>query len=161
MGPLAMLYFAYGSNMNWDQMRERCPSERFDSVARAKNYRLAFTRFSRNRNCGVADIVASEGSEVWGVVFDIRDDEIIKLDESEGYMPGRVRKANAYERRKLEVHREGSAASPVTLWTYVVVKRLNPTPKPSAKYKEVILDGARHWKLPADYIKELERIETQ
>jgi hypothetical protein len=30
----AMLYFAYGSNMNWDQMRERCPSARFEFVAK-------------------------------------------------------------------------------------------------------------------------------
>ena len=65
------LYFAYGSNMNWDQMRERCPSARFEFVAKAEGLRFAFTRFSKKRQCGVADIVASPGSEVWGAVFAI------------------------------------------------------------------------------------------
>jgi len=161
MGSLAMLYFAYGSNLNWDQIRDRCPSTRFASIARADGYRLEFTRFSKNRQCGVADIVASAGSDVWGVVFEIPDDEVNVLDKSEGYSPGRGREKNAYERFQLDVFRQGSNASPITVWTYVVVNKLKSAPKPSAEYKATILAGARHWKLPADYVEELERIETQ
>jgi gamma-glutamylcyclotransferase len=161
MGPLAMLYFAYGSNMSWDQMRDRCPSARFDSIVRAEGYRLAFTRFSKNWQCGVADIVASTGSNVWGVVFEIPDDEVNVLDTSEGYSPGRAREKNAYERRQLDVFRQGSNASATTVWTYVVVNKLKSPPKPSAVYKAIILAGGRHWKLPANYLEELERIETQ
>ena len=156
-----MLYFAYGSNMDWDQMRGRCPSCRFDSIASAEGYRLAFTRFSKNRQCGVADIVASAGSDVWGVVFEIPEDEVNVLDKSEGYSPGRAREKNAYERRKLDVFGQGSNASAITVWTYVVVNKLRSPPKPSAEYKATILTGARHWKLPANYLEELERIETQ
>ena len=155
-----MLYFAYGSNMNWDQMRDRCPSTRFDSIARAEGYRLAFTRFSKKRQCGVADIVASAGSDVWGVVFEISDDEVNVLDKSEGYSRDRDREKNAYERRQLDVFRQGSNAPAITVWTYVVVNKLKSPPKPSAEYKATILAGARHWKLPADYIEVLEQIET-
>ena len=156
-----MLYFAYGSNMNWDQMRDRCQSIRFDSIVKAEGYRLAFTRFSKNRQCGVADIVASAGSDVWGVVFEIPDDEVNVLDKSEGYSRGRAREKNAYERRQLDVFRQGSNASPITVWTYVVVNNLKSPPKPSAEYKATILAGARYWKLPADYVEGLERIEAQ
>jgi gamma-glutamylcyclotransferase len=85
-----MLYFAYGSNMNWDQMRDRCPSSRFDSIVRDEGYRLAFTQFSKTRQCGVADIVASAGSDVWGVVFEIPDDEVNVLDKSGEGHPGGV-----------------------------------------------------------------------
>ena len=155
-----MLYFAYGSNMNWDQICDRCPSTRFDSIARAEGYRLAFTRFSKNRQCGVADIVASAGSDVWGVVFEISDDEVNVLDKSEGYSRDRDREKNAYERRQLDVFRQGSNASPITVWTYIVVNKSKSPPKPSAEYKATILAGARHWKLPADYIEALEQIET-
>jgi hypothetical protein len=56
-----MLYFAYGSDTNWDQIRGRCPSTRFDSIARTEGDRLAFTRFSKNRQWRVADIVSSAG----------------------------------------------------------------------------------------------------
>lgn len=38
-----MLYFAYRSNMHWDQMRSRCPSARFVGVALLRDFRLAFT----------------------------------------------------------------------------------------------------------------------
>ena len=59
-----MKIFAYGSNMNWNQMRSRCLSARFAFVARAEGYELAFTRFSQNRKCGGADIVVSAGNDV-------------------------------------------------------------------------------------------------
>lgn len=155
-----MLYFAYGSNMNWDQMRERCPSARFEFVAKAEGYRLAFTRFSKKRLCGVADIVASPGSVVWGPVFAIPNDEIDELDKSEGYRPRRHRDENAYERRQFEVFRQGDNARPITVWTYFVVNKLKSLPRPSVEYKAILLNGARHWRLPAHYIEELERIDS-
>jgi hypothetical protein len=42
----SMLYFAYGSNMNWQQMQDRCPSARFFGVALLPDHKLAFTRES-------------------------------------------------------------------------------------------------------------------
>jgi hypothetical protein len=68
-----MLYFAYGSNMNWDEMRERCPYARVFVAAVLRAHKLAFTRESDRRGCGVADAVPQDGSEVWGVVDEITD----------------------------------------------------------------------------------------
>ena len=155
---MTMLYFAYASNMNWDQMRERCPSARFEFVAKAKGYQLAFTRFSEKRQCGVADIVESPGSEVWGVVFVIPENEFDELDKSEGYRQGRDRAKNAYDRCQFEVVLQDDSASPITVWTYFVVNKLKSPPKPSAEYRTTFLNGARHWRLPAHYIDELDRI---
>ena len=59
------LYFAYGSNLHWPQMKERCPSARFHCVAKLKDHRLAFTRKSISRDCGVADVVPEQGHDVW------------------------------------------------------------------------------------------------
>ena len=155
-----MLYFAYGSNMNWDQMHSRCPSAQFAFVARAEGYVLAFTRFSQKRKCGVADIVASSGNDVWGVVFNTPNDEIGQLDKSEGYRPGRARELNAYERSPLEVACQEQTNSPIAVWTYFVVSKSKLSLKPAVEYKALILDGARHWGLPAAYIERLERIRT-
>ncbi len=155
-----MLYFAYGSNMNWNQIRSRCPSAQFTFVARAEGYVLAFTRFSQNRKCGVADIVASSGNDAWGVVFDIPNDEIDQLDKSEGYRPERARELNAYERSQLEVTCQEDANSPIAVWTYFVVSKSNLPLKPAVEYKALIIDGARHWGFPAAYIERLERIGT-
>jgi gamma-glutamylcyclotransferase (GGCT)/AIG2-like uncharacterized protein YtfP len=98
-----MLYFAYGSNMDWTQMRERRPSAQFVAVARLPEYRLAFTRRSINRGCGVSDVVADKKESVWGVVFDIQETDIALLDKSEGYQPGRKREANSYVREERHV----------------------------------------------------------
>ena len=156
-----MLYFAYGSNMQFDQMRERCPSARFVCSARLRDHRLAFTRLSKNRQCGVADVLQSAGSEVWGAVFQIDETEIGALDKSEGYRPGRLRTDNAYERSELHVERAGDVEKPLAVWTYTVVTKLDSNPRPSQDYKQLILDGARMWRLPALYIQQLEAIETQ
>jgi hypothetical protein len=71
-----VLYFAYGSNLDFDQMSERCPSARFVAIAELPHHRLAFTRRSKNRNCGVADAVPDVSQSVWGVVYAISHDEI-------------------------------------------------------------------------------------
>lgn len=78
----------------------------------------------------------------------------------EGYCRKRDRGKNAYERRQFEVLRQGDNASPITVWTYFVVNKLKSPPRPSAAYKATLLNGARHWRLPAHYIDELEGIDS-
>ena len=108
-----MLYFAYGSNMNWNQMRERCPSSRFVGIAVLRDHKLAFTRESVNRGCGVADVVAEDGAQVWGVAYEIADLDVGKLDASEGFKPGRDK--NSYYRRESMVFLDGENQRPLTV----------------------------------------------
>ena len=56
-----MLYYAYGSNVNWQRMPERCPSKRCLGIALPENHNLAFTRKSANRGCKSADAVREDG----------------------------------------------------------------------------------------------------
>ncbi len=144
-----MYYFAYGSNMNWTQMTERCPSATFFSVARLIDHRFAITRQSRRRRCGTADVLWEQGSEVWGVVYDIKDSEISMLDDFE----------DGYSREKLFVDPIGDGGRPVEAWVYVAEKETTPPP-PSALYKRLIVEGARHWKLPLAYVEMLEKLEA-
>ena len=150
-----MLYFAYGSNMNWKQMRERCPSSRFVGIAVLRDHKLEFTRESDDRGCGVADAVAEHGTQVWGVVYEIADLDVGKLDASEGFRPGRGK--NSYYRRECLVFLEGEDQRPLTVSAYFGDPQPNP-PLPNAAYKNLILAGAIHWHLPEEYIGELEQI---
>lgn len=152
-----MLYFAYGSNIDWNQMRKRCPSSRFVGVAVLHDHKLAFTRKSTTRDCGVADAVPEDGRDVWGVVYEITDLDVGKLDSSEGYWPGRVK--NSYWRRECVVCVEEDEGRPLTVWAYFAEPQQNP-PLPNAEYKELILSGARHWHLPEKYVRELEQIKV-
>ena len=153
-----MLYFAYGSNMDWAQMKERCPSALFVGIARLADHRLAFSRASRTRGCGVADVVPETGRSVWGVVYQLSELDVGALDKSEGDRPGRAR--NSYWRRVCMVFLDGDENRPVTAQTYFAEPEPNP-PLPNQGYKDLILGGARHWHLPAEYIAELEAIETR
>ena len=152
-----MLYFAYGSNMDWAQMQQRCPSARFLNRATLADRQIAFTRKSVSRRCGVADVVRAAGQRVWGVVYEIEETEVGKLDECEGYQSGRA--WNAYWRRECTVFLDDDAQNPLVCSSYFATPQPEP-PLPSRAYVHHLLDGARRWGLPADYIAQLEAIAT-
>ena len=153
-----MLYFAYGSNLNWEQMNERCPSAEFLCKASLLDYRIDFTRWSINRKCGVADIVKDNNSKVYGVVYRIDEVDLGKLDKSEGYVP--QRDIDAYKRIEIMVFEEDNDEKPITAFTYEVEKKVFGKYKPNREYKNFIVNGAKFWDLPKEYIKYLENIET-
>lgn len=137
-------------------MRSRCPSARFVAVATFPNHRIAFTRRSRSRNCGVADVVPEPGHDVWGVVYEINERDIAGLDRSEGFEPGRTH--NSYTREERHVYADGDDKKALTVAVYFATKE-PAAPLPNAEYKRLIVDGATFWHLPSHYIAELERIE--
>lgn len=139
-------------------MTDRCPSARFVAIARLPDHRLAFTRMSRKRKCGVADAVQCGGSEVWGAIYEIPEAEVRALDASEGYQPDREK--NSYWRRECVVLEDGTAGKARKVQTYFATPERNP-PLPNQEYKDCILAGARRWSLPHAYIADLERIEVQ
>jgi gamma-glutamylcyclotransferase (GGCT)/AIG2-like uncharacterized protein YtfP len=154
-----MLYFAYGSNMDWAQMKERCPCAKFVCRAKLPSHRLAFTLRSCSRRCGVADILRDETKDVWGVVYELPENELENLDKDEDFNPGRPYGQNKYSRENCYVWREGDAKRPLLVSLYRGHPQPNP-PLPDCDYKNLIVEGAKQWQLPADYIQELESIQT-
>jgi len=150
-----VLYFAYGSNMNWAQMRERCPSAQYIRNACLRDHRLAFTRFSKTWNGGVADAMAAGGCKLWGVVYDISDEDITNLDKTEGYRTDRLK--NAYWRRLCTVFQNEENEGALSVSAYFAEREADFI-MPSAAYINRILTGARHWRLPENYIREIESI---
>lgn len=152
-----MLQFAYGSNMDWPQMKDRCPTARFVGIAALRDHRLAFTRRSVQRRCGVADAIPEQGKDVWGVVYEIDDVDVGRLDASEGYRPGRA--DNSYRREERHVFMDDDDQKPMAAFTYIAIPQKDP-PLPNAEYKQLIVSGARFWHLPEAYIRELEAIKV-
>jgi len=144
-----MRYFAYGSNLDWDQMRERCPSSAFVHVACLRDHALAFTRYSPRRGCGVADVVRRTGHEVWGVVYELSDDDGCRLDAFEGYVPGRRR--NGYRRIDTRVAIDGFDTRTIEVVTYEVCERRSTHVPPDRRYLDHLRRGARAWGLPEAY----------
>lgn len=89
-------YFAYGSNMDVEQMRRRCPDSKRVGVAVLDDHKIAFTRFSANRNSAAADVLVSPGKQVWGILYEVSSADLEKLDVAEGV-------PTAYRRSELSV----------------------------------------------------------
>jgi gamma-glutamylcyclotransferase len=148
-------YFAYGSNMSHDQICDRCPSQKFVCVAELREYTLAFTRYSKNRACGVADVVHAPGSSVWGVVYELSGSDMVELDRHEGAHLN----PPAYVRRTVQViDAEGQAHDAVT---YDVASKASMPYLPSGEYLGLITEGARKWGLPQAYQDTLAQIRTE
>ena len=144
-----MYYFAYGSNLNWPQMQRRGPSSRLICIARLTNYQFGITRHSLLRNCGTANVIAAPGKEVWGAVYDICDEDLLILDSFE----------DGYRREILPVFALNVGEEPFQALVYISEPELD-VPLPNADYKRLILEGAKHWKLPSLYLWILEEIEA-
>ena len=77
-------YFAYGSNMNPQQMAERCSAARVVCAACLPGYRLAF--YGRNRvwDGGQETVVQTPGPDkeqaVWGVLYELSFSDAASLD---------------------------------------------------------------------------------
>lgn len=142
-------YFAYGSNMNWPQMQRRCPSSRFVCIGRLDNYDFGITRHSRLRDCGTANVRPAPGKEVWGIVYDICDEDLAILD---GFEDG-------YRRETLSVYPCESGQQPLAALVYVAAIEEN-VPRPNSEYRRLIVDGAKHWQLPPSYLAALEAIQV-
>ena len=153
-----MFYFAYGSNLDWKRMKNRCPNTEFYCKASLPDYRIEFTRKSNKFNCGVADIIWDENNKAYGVVYRINEEDLGKLDKYEGYIPQRDK--NSYRRREIMVLKEDNNEEPITAFTYEVEKKEFGKYKPNKEYKNLIVVGAKFWNLPKEYIKFLENIET-
>jgi len=144
-----MFYFAYGSNMNWPQMQRRCPSARFVCIGRLPGYRFAIARHSRLRDCGTANIFPEAESTVWGIVYQVSENDMLIMD---GFEDG-------YNRHTRSVYSSEPDASVLEVIVYIAPKEIG-VPLPNAEYKRLMLEGARHWQLPTDYCSMLAQLQA-
>jgi hypothetical protein len=154
-----MLYFAFGSNLDPEQMRERCPAHRQIGVAVLRDHKLVFPIFSESWAGGVASLQLSHGNDVWGVLHELSEEDLAALDGHEGFRgPGDAH--NLYERQHVWVElvrpEDGSVPRRVKAEAYLA-HTANPS-APSRRYMEAVVRGARAHRLPDDYIAVLTRI---
>lgn len=80
-----MNYFSYGLSMDHEKMRERDMEFSQRTRATLLGYRLEFNKVSsENPDEGYANIVQFENGIVEGVLYEMKDSDLSKLDEHEG-----------------------------------------------------------------------------
>lgn len=125
----AHLYFAFGSNLDGDQMRRRCSCPIVVGKATLRGYRLAFAGFSAMRGGGVATVVKSDDHAVPGLLYRLTDADLQKLDACEGH-------PQFY--RRVAVHVVDSDGERRRAWTYTL-DRAERAPSPD--YAAIIAGG--------------------
>lgn len=129
-----ILYCAYGSNLNHDQMAYRCPNAVFVGTGVVPNYRLVFR--------GVADIEWARGQQVHVGLWRVTDQCVDALDRYEGY-------PHLYERGGIEVIMSGKK-KPRTVETFFYYMNSGGYAEPSTGYLKSIADGYVDCGLPLE-----------
>jgi gamma-glutamylcyclotransferase len=138
-------YFAYGSNMLTERLKQRCSRAEALGLAQVQNYDLSFSKVSKDGS-GKATLVKANDGVVYGVLFRIPKSERPALDEAEG--PG-------YQRDdKFAVVR--SDGSKIIASAYLAEPAAaNKNLRPYVWYRELIITGAKQHGLPEHYQESL------
>jgi hypothetical protein len=146
---MGLWYFAYGSNMSPGTFVGRRGMKPIESrAAWIDGYRLCFDIPIGPGERGVANLCVDVAARTHGVAHLLADGDATFLDRTEGV-------PNLYVREHVDIT---SAAGALTGFTY----RSTMTSigrKPSARYLDILLDGARVHGLPAEYVVFLESFE--
>ncbi|MGB2729675.1 MAG: gamma-glutamylcyclotransferase family protein [Methylovirgula sp.] len=133
------LYFAYGSNMDRQAMRLRCPGSRPLGLARLARHRFFIM------GSGYASVKCDPRTDVHGVLYELALSDVPALDRYEDIGRGLYRKVMQPVLR--------AAGAPVRALVYIGSSAVEGTPAPA--YLNAILAAARDWLLPAAYLSYL------
>ena len=133
-------YFAYGSNMLPERLLERIKKYHTAFPVIVSNHKFRYNKISKDGSAK-ANIEPDQGINVYGVCFEVDEDDFEILNKFEG----------GYDRRKITTStKEGKESKAVTY----ISNSINNTLMPSTEYKKLVLSGAKYWKLDGSYISE-------
>lgn len=133
------LYFAYGSNMDRQAMRLRCPSSRALGRARLVRHKLFIM------GSGYASVKCDPRMDVHGVLYELALSDVPGLDRYEDVGRGLYKKVTQPVLR--------DTGSPVRALVYVGSSQIEG--KPSAVYLSGVIAAAKNWSLPDAYVSYL------
>ena len=151
-------YFAYGSNMNkkdLDKWRKKKKYSRIELISPIKatlpNYKLCFTHYSYSRKSGVADIFYCDGKKVEGILCQVSENDLRKIDIKEGA-------PDVYRRKIVNVVLDNGTTQCAI--TYEVREKEGAF-LPSRQYMNTVIEGAKAHHLSKNYISKLEKIKVK
>lgn len=163
-----MWYFAYGSNLNARAVTDWCrghghrsPALTGGKPAVLDNYRLGFPIYSEYWGGGTADIVYDPGKYVMGVLFDLGEADLERLDlKVDRRLDSSGREVGLYRRCELRVSPLGKG-EPVTAVTYQGVSVDRNHIPPTRNYMDLLIQGACAQGLSVMWVSYLQSFDTQ
>lgn len=139
------VYAAYGSNLDPEQMRLRCPHSPAVGAGWLIGWRLTF---GGGDDIGwegaLATLVEDAGAQVFVMTYDLTDEDAGELDRWEG--------VDLELYRKIRLRVQTLDGEPLA-WTYVI--NAYEGGLPSARYLGMIAEAAERAGAPDDYVREL------
>ena len=136
-----MLYFAYGSNLNWHQINKvRCSGAKFIQSYTLKGYKLIFSNRNKKNKFGHANIEKNNRFNVPGAIWNLSKKHEKILDEYEcvNYNPPYYQKEYlTWNGKKVMVY----------------VQKIYTKKKPSSSYLHTIIQGYKDCSLDLNYLK--------
>lgn len=139
-----MLYFAYDANISPARLATIAPGAEFRFIAHLPEWKLEYTL--RNGSGGLPSVRPEPGNTVWGAVFAVPNADLSRIHAAEE-AEGRIRTTTQ------AMDREGKRHDVVT---HVAGKVARKPLVPETKHLRLMVDGGRHWKLPAGWVASLE-----
>lgn len=134
--------FGYGSNLRTEQLWHRCPGARVVAAAVLPGHRLGFGGHSARWGGAVATVVRSPGDQVPGILFELDDEDLARLDGFEGV-------PRVYARIARNVSLQNGS-----LRRAQVYELLGPLGgSPSLEYERAIRDGLREHGLDTEGLR--------
>jgi hypothetical protein len=134
------LHFSYGSNMSRALMSVRCPGAPALGIATLTGWRFVVVR------AGFGSIAPQPGGHVHGVLWRLGPRDLAAINAYECLDSG------LYVRRRLPVQ---FGSGRIGALVYIALWRGDGTPRPG--YINVVVEAARGWGLPEDYVRSLRR----
>lgn len=127
-----MLYFAYGSNLNINQMSKRCPAAEPLHLCELPGWQITFR--------GVLDIERKQDAAAMGVIWRVTENCLVALDRYEGV------KSGFYERIHFRVRLPGARRSRQII-SYRMCRNGYVAP-PNEFYYNAVKEGYEDFGLP-------------
>lgn len=156
------LYFAYGSNLNLNDLARWCQKKGFSPISSSSSrpallpgFRLVFDYYSCSRMGGVADIEPSREDAVEGAVYETDATTMKIIDLKEGA-------PRVYKRIKVQVQlSDGAVLNEVTTYMVRKGKKSRSFIPPTKEYLNIIVEGAKKHGLSEKWIRRLMQIPTR
>jgi Gamma-glutamyl cyclotransferase, AIG2-like len=142
-----MRYFAYGANMDPRHMHERVPGALAIGPGRLDGFGLAFNVYSTEWEGGAANLELDPAEHVWGVQWEVPEEELSGLDAFQGH-------PTFFRREEIVVHVGGEQEE---AFTFRVAHQENAFVRPTDEYVHRLYSAIRTQGLPPEALEIVER----
>lgn len=141
-------YFAYGTLLDIDAMRSITPTVKPLGLMKLKGFRMGFAK-CQNFISGGCTLIPEEGADLYGMQYELSDEEMAILDAAAGVDD------DLWRHRPIEIVDEHGNVHQSS--TYFIPNASGPD-TPSADYVRPIFNGLQTLPFPAEYVAKMKQI---